>query len=268
MAGTGQEKRRRPRIALHDVHTDAEVAGARMAVRVTDLSEHGVRIALDEGVDVEPDEEVRVAVGRISPNIRGRVRWVAPDRRQMGVEFESLLIEVPEAREVQDLLEVWRETSATYSVFESFLHVLDALDFDIVDGAIDDLADAVYSVAVWLNQRLGAVSLWSVIEEADGSRSTHLIVDRAGADAPPMDERERRAREVAGGGTTRFFGGQPYLHGEAVVVECTGQPEPQIDLLEKIAVLLGKRVQLWSKLLIKNIALQLLGEEVERSRKG
>jgi hypothetical protein len=39
-----------------------------------------------------------------------------------------------------------------------------------------------------------------------------------------------------------------------------------VDLLQRLAVLLSKRMQFWSKLLMKNISLQLFGEELERQQ--
>jgi hypothetical protein len=63
-----------------------------------------------------------------------------------------------------------------------------------------------------------------------------------------------------------WFDGRPYLFGGEIVIEYLGDSEGQVDLLQRLAVLLSKRMQFWSKLLMKNISLQLFGEELERQQ--
>ena len=123
-----EDKRRSPRIPFGQLQTEIEIGGRTFPVRVSDLSQEGMRIILDSEVDINPDQEVKIAVGKISPNVRGRVRWAtrseAHGPAQIGIEFESFLLEQPAEDEVQDLLDAWREISHTYTVFESFLHIL------------------------------------------------------------------------------------------------------------------------------------------------
>lgn len=266
-----QDKRRKPRIPLEALRTEVQLHGMKVPVRIGDLSEQGVRLLLDAGLDVHTDDEVQIAVGHINPNIRGRVRWTgpvegAPDQVQIGVEFESFVLETPPEDEIQDLLEAWREVSHTYSVYESFLHILEALDFEIVDGQIEDISDAVYSTVVWIDQRLGPVNLWAIMHDPGGEPTCHLTVERHPVPGPTLDQRTARVREVVEQGITQWYEGLPYLYGDSVVTEYLGTDTAQIDLLQKLTLLLGRRMQFWTRLLMKNIALQLLGEEIGRHR--
>ncbi|NIR96575.1 MAG: hypothetical protein GWO39_00405, partial [Gammaproteobacteria bacterium] len=100
----------------------------------------GVRVVVDGNLDVDFNQEVLIGVGAINPNIRGRVRWSAPhpedpSRMELGVEFEAFLITRPGDEEVQGLLDAWRELSQDYNIYESFLHIMSMLDFEIVHGS-------------------------------------------------------------------------------------------------------------------------------------
>ena len=263
-----EDHRRSPRIPFEQLRTEIEIGGVSYPVQVHDLSQEGIRIVLESNVEINPEQEVKVAVGKISPNVRGRVRWVnrsgGDGATQLGIEFESFVMDAPAEDDVEDLLNAWREISHTYSIFESFLHILLSLDYEIVEGKIDDLSDVVYSITVWLDQRVGALNLWGVLREPDGTHAAQLIVARHAL--PPDQDATRRANaaKVARDALTGWFDGRPYIYGGDVVVEYLGQDEGQVDLLQRLAVLLSKRMQFWSKLLMKNISLQLFGEELER----
>ena len=265
---TIQDKRRSPRIPFEQLRTEMEIGGVAYPVSVHDLSQEGIRIVLDSPVEINPEQEVKIAVGKISPNVRGRVRWISRGQEgqstQMGIEFESFVLETPEEDEVEGLLAAWREISHTYSIFESFLHILLSLDYEIVEGKIDDLSDVVYSITVWLDQRVGPLNVWGVLKEPDGSLTAQLVVARHAL--PPAQEATRRANvlKVARDELTGWFEGRPYLYGGEIVIEYLGDNEGQVDLLQRLAVLLSKRMQFWSKLIMKNISLQLFGEELER----
>ncbi len=266
-----QDQRRSPRIPFEQLRTEIEIGGVSYPVQVHDMSQEGIRIVLESDVEINPEQEVKVAIGKISPNMRGRVRWVnrsgGKGATQLGIEFESFVLEAPAEDDVEDLLNAWREISHTYSIFESFLHILLSLDYEIVESKIDDLSDVVYSITVWLDQRVGALNLWGVLREPDGTHAAQLIVARHAL--PPEQEAARRANviKVAQDALTGWFDGRPYVYGGDVVVEYLGQDGGQVDLLQRLAVLLSKRMQFWSKLLMKNISLQLFGEELERLQK-
>jgi PilZ domain len=268
---TAQDKRRSPRIPFEHLRTEMEFGGVTYPVQVHDLSQEGIRIVMESPVEINPEQEVKLAVGKISPNVRGRVRWVsrgqAGEMTQLGIEFESFLLEAPAEDEVEGLLDAWREISHTYTVFESFLHILLSLDYDIVEGKLDDLSDVIYSVTVWLDQRVGPLNLWGVLKEPDGTLTAQVVVARhpqpPGQDATRRNHVLKVAREELSG----WFDGRPYLFGGEIVIEYLGDNEGQVDLLQRLAVLLSKRMQFWSRLLMKNISLQLFGEELERLQK-
>jgi PilZ domain len=266
-----EDKRRSPRIPFEQLRTEMEIGGVTYPVQVHDLSQEGMRIVLESPAEINPDQEVKIAVGRISPNVRGRVRWVSQGRSgqpaQMGIEFESFVLEAPAEDEVEGLLAAWREISHTYTIFESFLHILLSLDYEIVEGKIDDLSDVIYSITVWLDQRVGPLNLWGVLKEPDGSLTAQLVVARHALPAGEEAARHANVLQVAREELTGWFDGRPYLFGGDVVIEYLGDNEGQVDLLQRLAVLLSKRLQFWSKLLMKNISLQLFGEELERLQK-
>ncbi len=247
-----------------------EVNGLKYPVRVHDLSQEGIRIHLDAPIQVDPNAEVKIAVGKISPNVRGRVRWITSEAAEgglvLGVQFESFVFEEPQDDDVQSLLDAWQEISHTYSVFESFLHILLSLDYEIIEGKIDDLSDVIYSITVWLDQRVGPLNLWSILPESDGRISPHLIASRHPRPPEEDDERQAHVRQVGEQELTGWFDGRPYLFGGDVVIEYLGDSEAQTDLLQRLAVVLSRRLQFWSKLIMLNISLKLLGEEMERLR--
>lgn len=247
-----------------------EVDGVSYPVRVHDLSQEGIRIVMESNVEINPDSEVKVAVGRISPNVRGRVRWINNPGEgrpaQLGIEFESFVLEEPAEDEVEGLLAAWREISHTYTIFESFLHILLSLDYEIVEGKIDDLSDVIYSITVWLDQRAGPLNLWGVLKEPDGSLTPQIIMARHSLPEDQEAARRSNVQKVASEEMSGWFDGRPYLFGGDVVIEYLGESEGQVDLLQRLAVLLSKRMQFWSKLLMKNISLQLFGEELERQQ--
>lgn len=267
---SAENKRRSLRVPFEAMRTEIEVDGITYPVRVHDLSQEGIRIVMESNVEINPDSEVKVAVGRISPNVRGRVRWVnSPGQgqpAQLGIEFESFVLEAPAEDEVEGLLAAWREISHTYSIFESFLHILLSLDYEIVEGKIDDLSDVIYSVTVWLDQRAGPLNLWGVLKEPDGSLTPQLVVVRHALPAEQDATRHANVNKVAEDELSGWFDGRPYLFGGEIVIEYLGDSEGQVDLLQRLAVLLSKRMQFWSKLLMKNISLQLFGEELERQQ--
>lgn len=57
-----------------------------------------------------------------------------------------------------------------------------------------------------------------------------------------------------------------YFYGETVILECTGDLGKHADLLQHVATMLGRQIPLWSKLIIKNLALRLLADELDRLR--
>lgn len=269
VSDSDNNKRRQHRVPLDQIPTEVEFEGQKVPVKICDLSEQGIRLTLDAKFEIAENDQVRIGVGRIKPNIQGRVRWIGEDRdnpenRMIGVEFESFLLEEPQEDEVNDLLEAWREISHSYNTFESFLLILEELDKDIINGRIEDLSEAIHSIIAWIDQNIGDYNLWRIIPEKDGSlTSLEIHVEHTG-NGESSDEMESRVLEVAQKGVTLWFDNKPYLYGETVVAEFLKEDKNEVDLIQKLTLILGRRIQLWSKLLMKNISLQLLGDEVER----
>lgn len=266
-----ENKRRSLRIPFEALITEMNIGGRSVQVRISDLSQDGVRLVLEEAIDINPDQEVELGVGAISPNMKGRVRWMSgggDGPMELGVEFESFLIVRPDEKEVQGLLDAWQDISHSYDLYESFLQILVLVDFEVADGKIVNLSDALYSMAVWIEQRMGPINLWGVMHEPDGSISISPLVILN--PYPPEDEALRmdRVLQVARGELTELFDGKPYLFGGDVVIEFLGEGEGKSDLLQRLVVLLSRRLQFWSKIMMKNISLQLLGDELERLRDG
>jgi hypothetical protein len=179
------------------------------------------------------------------------------------VEFESFLFTQPQEEDVQGLLDAWQGLSQDYSFYDSFLQILIMLDFEVVDGRVDDLSEAIYGIGVWLDQRIGPLNLWQTMREEDGKTIPSLIVDRHPASHASLEERHTHVVKVAEEKLTGWFEGHPYLIGEDIIIEYLGGNEGQTDLLQRLVLLLASRIKFWSKLLMKNISLQLLSEEFE-----
>ena len=119
-----------------------------------------------------------------------------------------------------------------------------------------------------MDQRVGPLNLWGVLAEPDGTVTPQLIVARHARPQEEDDTRRANVLKVAQEELTGWFDGRPYLFGGEVVIEYLGDNEAQVDLLQRLAVVLSKRMQFWSKLIMKNISLQLFGEELERLQKS
>ena len=269
---SSQDKRRSPRIPFEELRTSMNVEGRVYPVQISDLSQEGVRLLVKGDMDIGPNQEVQIGVGKISPNVIGTVRWITrdeedPGRMEVGVEFDSFVIGQPEEDEVNGLLEAWQDISESYSLSESFSEILVMLDFEIMDGKITDLSDAVFSIGVWMDQRMGPLNLWGVMKEPDGAVNSQLIVERHKEDVGNFEGRKAFVTQVASEGMTDWRDGKAYYFGEEIVIEYLGSEQGQSDLLQRLGVVLSRRIRFWSKMLMKNISLALLGDEIGRFKK-
>jgi len=256
---------------MEQIRTELEVAGEKHGVQIANLSQEGVRLVLDSKVNVDTDQEVLFAVGAINPNVKGRVRWVSPSpddptRIELGVEFESFIFTQPVEEDVQGMLDAWRGLSKDYSFYDSFLQILTMLDFEIVDAKIGNLSEAIYSVAVWLDQRMGSLNLWQALGEEAGQVTPSLMVERHPTAHASLEDRQAHVIKVAGEQLTGWLEGRPYFFGEGMIIEYLGDNEEQTDLLQRLVLLLARRIKFWNKLLMKNISLHFLSEEIERRK--
>ncbi len=263
--------RRSARIPFEQLQTKLEVGGESYRVQIANMSQEGLRLVVDSNVIIDTNQEVLIGVGAINPNVKGRVRWVSPSAEdpskvEIGVEFESFVFTQPEEEDVQGLLDAWQDLSQDYSFYDSFLQILTMLDFEIVDGRIADLSEAIYGIAVWLDQRMGPLNLWQAMREEGGKITPSLIVERHPTSHASLEDRKTHVIKVAGEELTGWFGGHPYFFGEDMIIEYLGGNEGQTDLLQRLVLLLARRIKFWSKLLMKNISLQLLSEEIERRK--
>ncbi|HEX7926234.1 MAG TPA: hypothetical protein VF678_01505, partial [bacterium] len=215
--------------------------------------------------------EVTIAVGKVMSHIKGRVKWVQDGEsggpQVVGIQFGTFVVEPRKEDEIQDLLDAWRDISQTYSTYDSFLHILQIIDQDILDSKIDDMSDAVHSLVAWMDQRLGPLNVWSLIREANSGVTPKVLVERHPPEGETPETRASAVRDVALYGVTTWVRGRPYLLAGDTVIEYVGTSEGKIDLIQKLAAVMSTRIGFWSKLLIKNMALELLGDQVEKSRK-
>jgi hypothetical protein len=261
---------RRP---LEDLYTEIQTEDRTIPARISDLSEGGMRLVLPEGYALRRDDEVTIAIGKVMSHIKGRVRWVQTEPESgglvtLGVQFGGFVVEPRQEDEIQVLLDAWRDISQTYSTYDSFLHILQIIDLEILDGKIDNISDAVHSVAAWLDQRMGPLNVWSLIREANDSVSAKVLVERHAPPNETVETRTAAVRDVAVYGVTTWVRGRPYLLAGNIVIEYMGAAQDKIDLIQKLAAVMSTRFAFWSKLLIKNISLELLGEQMARSRQG
>jgi len=254
---------------LTHVASEMQVEGHRVGVQFQDFSEQGARLQMTGKSPVKVGQQVVIAVGTVSPNIRARVRWITPsvtepEQTMVGVEFESLLLEGSQSQEGEHLLEAWQEMTHSFSVFEAFLRILSTLDLEIGDGQKEDMRDAFHNLARWLSGHLGPVNLWAAFPEPDGTCSLQPLAVNyppPGGDEHSQRERIARASETDMG---QLEGAVAYLPGEGLVLECLSLPETESDLAQKLTRMLGQRMTLWTRLMMKNIALTLLSEQFQR----
>jgi hypothetical protein len=259
------EQRRVARLPMDDLNTEIRTATGVVQARILDVSEHGMRIAVPAGAALRTDEEIIIGIGKVARNIRGRVRWADWEQRGgkelvLGVEFGDFVVEPRKEDEVQDLLAAWQEVSRSYSVYDSFLRILELLDSEILDGKITDLSDAVFSIAAWTDRQLGPLNVWSVLQDGERPASLQLVAERHPLPGDALPTRRSAVAEAHKRGVALWTDGRPYLRGGNIVVEYLGADQTHIDLLQKLAVQISNRIPFWSKVLMKNMALQLFAE--------
>ena len=265
------ENRRYPRIESQDQHSlQVEWGGQTEAAIVSDISEGGIGFLLPKVASVNPDDVMAVGIDQVI-NLRGRVRWVdtAPGEtqpRRLGVEFESIIVQPKRGDDAQEMVDAWMKISESYNTFDSFLQILDLIDNDVLDGKLTKFTDAVGGMALWMEDSIGALDLWHLIESDRGEPEVHLMVDLGHGSARQYEQRRNRVVTVATSKVTRWFERRPYIYGQQVVIEYFGSYEGKIDLLQKLAVMLGKRMLTWTKLLNMNIALEVLSDQIALQR--
>lgn len=245
--------------------------GQKHQVRVLDLSEGGMRIVVPAELALGPNDHLTVALGNVLTNVAGRVRWMnqasgGGESVELGISFDSLLLKSRADDEVEGLFEAWENLANRYTVLDAFVEIIESLDQEVVDDRLRDLAGTVRRLTGWIEQRVGPLAVWQVIEEPGRNPLVRRIVDRGDESGTPIAERERRASAAAAAKVTEWHEGRPYLYAGQVVIEFFGATEGRMDLLQRIGNLLALKIVLWTKILIKNQAIALLGEELDRHR--
>jgi len=262
-------KRRSKRFPFESLKTEVEFGGRTIPVRVADLSQNGVRIAMDEEVDLEQDQEINIAVGKISPNIRARVCWSKNREgggREVGLEFNSFLLIPPATDESASLVSAWNDLTQSYTLMESFIHILHRLDTDILDGRITELSDVLYNITHWLDQQVGPLNVWVVMAEGGGLARSQMLYMQHDGKGYSLDQRNHFVDRGTPDEAVRWMGEIAFIRGGNIVVEYLGGNNNYVDLLQKLVIFLSQRMHIWSQMLIQSIAIGLLGEELEHLR--
>ena len=268
---TSAENRRYPRIEAQNRHSlQVEWGGNIETAVVSDISESGIGFLMPQGTSVNTDDVMAVGIDQVI-NLRGRVRWVdtAPGESQptrLGVEFESIIVQPKRGDETQEMVDAWMKISESYNTFDSFLQILDLIDNDVLDGKLTKFTDAVGGMTLWMENSIGALDLWHVIESDRGEPEVQVMVDLGHGSAKQYEQRRNWVVTVATSKVTRWFERRPYIYGQQVVIEYFGSYEGRIDLLQKLAAMLGKRMLTWTKLLNMNIALEALSDQIALQR--
>ncbi len=118
-----------------------------------------------------------------------------------------------------------------------------------------------------MDQRMGPLNLWSVMKEPDGTLNCQLLVERHKENVGKFEGRQAFVTKVSSEGMTDWREGKAYFFGDDIVIEYLGPTEGQSDLLQRLGGILSRRIRFWSKLLMKNISLGLLGDEIGRLKK-
>jgi len=253
------------------LRSEMEADGVKTPVHFIDISDNGICLEVNRAHPLHVGQDVYIAVGTVSPNIRGKIRWVKSgegkkDNLQLGVEFESLLLQPPQHQGEDEMLEAWQGLTQSVSVLESFLYILDSRDMEVTDGQVEDLSGAVYKIIRWMEEHLGPLNLWGALHEIDGGVTIHTLVNRHQHQESDSQHIRGRILQAATTEMGVLEDNRAYLPGERIVLECLDLKEGQSDLAQKLGNLLGRRLTLWTRILMKNIALRVLAEEVERLR--
>ena len=268
---TTSDNRRHPRISIQNRKlVEVELDGKPHSLIVADISQGGFGFEVPYGPTVNTDDFLAIGIEQVI-NLRGRVRWVSPagggaKEARLGLEFETLTVQPKSSEDLQDMVDAWMNISHSYNIFDGFLRIIESIDNDILDGNIGEFSDAVVGIAMWIEQQVGPVNIWQVITTGTGQADAILLVESTNATNDSTKEAASRAASVGSSQLTQWFDGKPFIYSENVVIECLTEIGTNTDLLHRLAHILGKRLRLWTKLLSRNIALQILGEEIERYR--
>lgn len=262
------ERRRKKRSILDNLYTGVEIGGRTLRARIMDLSEDGMKIALPPGVKAIPEETIRITIDNVAPVIKSRVRWVSTDEKNpqqayMGIQFETVIIDSLDADLVSKKIDLPIDPGTSGGEYGHILQRIEEIEEKIVDGKIDDLSQAVGEISNWIEGAFGPLNVWRLIPAPDGSLGAELMLDRGHGSKKNLPA--RMAQVLKCGETARNIlqGEASCIWGGSIVLEVFSSLADRESLVQRIALLFGGRVNTWSKLIIKNIALKFISDELD-----
>lgn len=263
-----RERRNQKRSILDNLYTGVEIDGRTMRGRIVDLSEGGMKIALPPGVKAINEEIVHITIDNVAPVIKSRVRWVStdeedPQQSYMGVQFETVVIDSLEPNQQPKKIDLPVDQGASGGEYGHILQRIEDVEAKIIDGEIEDLSQAAGEISNWIEGALGPLNVWRLIPEPDGSHSAELMLDRGHGAKKSLPA--RKAQVVACGEQSQNIleGEASCIWGGSIVLEVFSSLAGRESLAQRIALLYGGRVNTWSKLIIKNIALKFISDELD-----
>ena len=266
LKGQPKERRKTIRRPLQGRTTQIELGNQTFRVKVADLSEGGARLIAPPRTEIFHLAQINIFIQRLIPRINARVlRLVqSPTETEMGVKFESLMMEPRTQDNIQALLDAWQQVSLAYSTYDSFSQILGSIDNEILEGKTAFLPEAFFGISHWLEKRVGPLAIWGIFDEGAYEDSINVLAETEAAQGLDFETRRRNVAQIAARRMTGTLDGRPHIFGGTVLMEFFGNAEGKMDLLQRMAFSLGQKLPFWNRLQMKMIALELLGDEMSR----
>ena len=261
-----KERRKTIRRPLQGRTTHIELGDQTFRVKIADISEGGAKLIAAANTEIFPLAQINIFIQRLIPRINARVlRLVqSPTETEMGVKFESLMMEPCTQENIQALLDAWQRVSLAYNTYDSFSQILGSIDNEILEGKTAFLPEAFFGINHWMERRVGPVAIWGIFDEGAYEDSINVLAETEAAQGLDFETRRRNVARIATRKMTGTLDGRPHIFGGTVLMEYFGGAEGKMDLLQRMAFSLGQKLPFWNQLQMKMIALELLGEEVSR----
>ncbi|MDH4120240.1 MAG: PilZ domain-containing protein [Deltaproteobacteria bacterium] len=264
-------------LARHSINLrpiEVSVNGETLPVHITDLSEEGMRIQFPSGTVIKPSDELAIRIESVPPHIVGRIRWLRlppaqSEQMLAGVQFETLGLQSVDTARARELALEWgakAEVKAkTTHLPDQYLEVLENLDTSMLDGLVQDLSEAVAGAVTWLNGPLGAFNGWyrAEVDKTFGPRPFLELTPLK----PPMEARRALAARALIHGEARAEG-LVTMAFDGLIFEFAHADDDLAAARHQALHVLARRIPLWTRILMKNISLQILGEEVALYRQS
>ena len=261
-----RERRKTIRRPLQGRTTQIELGDQTFRVKVADLSEGGAKLIAAANTEIFPLAQINIFIQRLIPRISARVLRLVqfPTETELGVKFETLMLEPRTQENIQALLDAWQQVSLAYSTYDSFSQILGSIDNEILEGKTAFLPEAFFGISHWMEKRVGPLAIWGIFDEGVYEDSIHVLAETEAAQGLEFETRRRNVARIAARKMTGTLDGRSHIFGGTVLMEFFGSAEGKMDLLQRMAFSLGQKFSFWNRLQMKMIALELLGEEVSR----